>query len=180
MKLSIISKSDISSSTWDGGKTYEYFIYPKTSSYSQKNFIFRISSATIEKQPSIFTQFDGYKRYLVMLDNDLKIQRNGSDETYSNNEIFEFNSADIIHSFSTGNDFNLMVKMDEDDFDIKVIQLKGDYRQSFIFAFAIEAVQLTLNQTEVKLDKDDLLIIENVNNEIITCVSNRKMIVGYR
>ena len=178
MNIKIISKSDLTPSIWDGGKTYEYYISPIDSSYVNRDFDFRISSATIEKTPSNFTKFGDYHRYLVMLDNDLIISRNGIDEQYSKNEIFEFDSADSIQSFSLGNDFNLMVKNDENQFHIEVKALNYDYENNLMFAFALGETMLKINQQEFKLIAGDLIIIDNQDNQIVTYLSNREMIVG--
>lgn len=50
----IIQKRNLKSSLWEGGETFEYYIYPKNSNYAARDFLFRISSATIQKrlQPS--------------------------------------------------------------------------------------------------------------------------------
>ena len=178
MNITIISKNDITPSIWDGGKTYEYFISPADSSYSNRDFDFRISSATIEKTPSDFTNFKGYHRFLVMLDNDLSIKRNNIDEHYSKHEIFEFDSADKIQSFSLGNDFNLMVRNGSKPFDLKVKSLDNTYKNKMIFAFAIQETILTINQQEVKLNENDLLLIDNEQNEAIAWFSSQELIIG--
>ena len=69
MNIHLLPKKDSKASIWSGGLTYEYMIYPETANYTNRDFVFRISSATIEKVPSEFTKFKGYHRYLVMLDN---------------------------------------------------------------------------------------------------------------
>jgi environmental stress-induced protein Ves len=38
MKYIKISKQHISPSIWDGGKTYEYFIYPPDKTYANRDF----------------------------------------------------------------------------------------------------------------------------------------------
>lgn len=60
MNIHLLPKEDNKASIWSGGLTYEYLIYPKTANYSDRNFVFRVSSATIEKVPSEFTKFKGY------------------------------------------------------------------------------------------------------------------------
>lgn len=74
MNIRLLPKKDSKASIWSGGLTYEYMIYPEIANYTDRDFLFRISSATIEKVPSEFTQFKGYYRYLVMLDNSLDIE----------------------------------------------------------------------------------------------------------
>ena len=178
MNIKIISKKDITPSIWDGGKTYEYLISPADSSYSSRDFDFRISSASIEKIPSNFTNFEGYHRYLVMLDNDLKINRNAVDESYSKNEIFEFNSEDSVQSFSLGNDFNLMVQKGGSSFDLKARMLNGAYKSKFMFVFAIQETKLKINQQEVMLNSNDLLFIDNERNADVACFSDQEVIIG--
>lgn len=178
MNFKIISKVDLLPTIWDGGKTYEYFISPADSNYSNRDFDFRISSASIEKSPSNFTRFESYQRYLVMLDADLKINRNGKEENYAQLEIFDFDSNDEIQSFSIGNDFNLMVRNGKNPFEIKAQQLNSVYRNSWMFAFAISETILKINQQDIKMNANDLLIIENEHIESITFESNQEVIFG--
>lgn len=179
MNIKIISKNEITPSIWDGGKTYEYFLSPADSSYAARNFDFRISSASIEKMPSNFTNFKGYQRYLVMLDNELKINRNGIDEEYSKNEIFQFDSGDEIQSFSMGNDFNLMVQKEGSAFDLKVTSLNNDLESSFVFIFALEETNVKINQQEFRLNVNDLLIVENQEEAKMSFFSDKNLIVGW-
>jgi environmental stress-induced protein Ves len=109
MNISLLSKKDNKPSIWSGGLTYEYIIYPKTANYTDRDFIFRISSATIEQAPSEFTKFKGYHRYLVMLNNGLDIEVNKRKKIYEKYEIMEFKSDDEVTSYTKGTDFNWMV-----------------------------------------------------------------------
>jgi environmental stress-induced protein Ves len=179
MNIKIISKNDITPSFWDGGKTYEYFISPANSNFAARDFEFRISSASIEKIPSSFTNFKGYQRYLVMLDNELKVNRNGVDEVYSEKEIFEFDSTDSIQSFSLGNDFNLMIKREGSPFDLEVKTLNNDLESSFVFIFTLEETSVKINQQEFKLNLNDLLVVENEAEIIKSFMSDKNVIVGW-
>lgn len=76
MNILLLYKKDSKASIWSGGLTYEYMIHPKTANYADRDFVFRISSATIEEVPSKFTKFKSYHRYLVMLDNCLDVEVN--------------------------------------------------------------------------------------------------------
>lgn len=176
MNFKIISKTNLLPSIWDGGKTYEYFISPADSSYTDRDFDFRISSASIEKTPSNFTRFEAYQRYLVMLDSDLKLNRNGEEDNYAQHEIFEFDSNDEIQSFSIGNDFNLMVRKGNNPFEIKVQIIDAVYRNPWIFLFAIEKTKLKINQQDINLNANDLVILENSEVEAISIGSNKEVI----
>lgn len=158
MEILKIAKQNLSPSLWDGGKTFEYFIFPTNSLYKDRDFIFRISSATIEKCPSKFTQFKGYQRYLLMLDNDLKIIRNDKDEYYSKNEIFKFSSNDEITSFSLGTDFNLMVK--EEMAEIELINGDIDLRTTIKYGFIYSCSngEVFIDGKSEAISKDDCIV----------------------
>jgi|SRR5690606_30035297 len=178
MKITHISKNTIKANSWDGGKTYEYFIYPPKSNYSERNFLFRVSTASIEKQPSRFTKFENFNRFLMMLDNDLNIQRNGVEEYYSNQEIFSFDSNDEIISYSKGSDFNLIVHQSIKD--VKVFLLKDtiNLQDFFQLLFAKEEALIKVNQQAILLQANDLLVIENTNKEEIQIHSDTTIITG--
>ena len=74
MNINLIKFSELDASKWKNGITYQYYIFPNNANYQNKDFLFRISSATIDNIPSEFTNFIGYYRYLAMLDNNLDLK----------------------------------------------------------------------------------------------------------
>lgn len=167
VQVNIINKSQIIPSEWDGGKTYEYFIYPEDAQYSKRNFLFRFSSASILKVPSRFTQFLDYHRFLVMLDQDLAILRNNQSETYLKNEIFRFESNETILSHSLGNDFNLMVSHQVNSANLIIDQQIRMDKSLFIAVFSLQETQLGINSQTFHLNQHSLLVIENKDQEEI-------------
>ncbi len=161
MKITKISKDSIIPAIWDGGETFQYYIYPTDSLYTNRDFLFRISAATITKVPSVFTKFQNYQRFLVMLDNNLNIKNNGKEESYTPNDVFRFDSDSDITSFTKGNDFNLMVSKNISKVDVFFLNDTTQLNQSFIFLFALNDTLTELNNEKINLKKDDLLLIEN-------------------
>lgn len=174
MKITKIAKADLIANEWDGGKTYEYFIYPPEAKYSERNFLFRISSASIDKVPSQFTRFENYKRYLVMLDNSLEIIRNGRAEQYEKHELFTFDSNDTITSSSVGNDFNLMVQKDVES-ELLLVKEKSTNTR-YIALFALQFCELCIEKERLKLETYDLIIIENTNRQSIEITSSETLL----
>lgn len=181
MTPQIIKKNQLTPAKWDGGLTYEYLIFPPTAVYGQRNFDFRISSAAIEKTPSVFTRFDGYTRFLVMLDNELQLTRNEISEHYAQNEVFRFNSHDAITSFSLGNDFNLMLANSSNNHKVAVSVIDNTNNNQFMAFFALTNCTFWVNQQEYSLQPYDLLFIDNSqlatitlksSNEVISCFIN--------
>lgn len=177
MNVFHFKKENIIPGVWDGGKTYEYCIFPPQSQYAERNFDFRISSASIEKSPSNFTQFEAYTRFLIMLDGRLEIIRNGKTEVFECNELFQFDSADEIQSFSIGNDFNWMVRTDK--FESKMIfdfTLHSNFY--FQFVFALTPTEVLVEEKTYFLDAFDLLVIENPERKRLAIQSAQKNWLG--
>lgn len=164
---------------WDGGRTYQYFIYPEDARYERRDFDFRISSATIEKIPSDFTRFPGYHRHLMMLDNELEVIRNGQQERYEKQEIFKFDSADKVQSFSFGNDFNLMISKASEVFSLKITEGEISGNKGLAFVFALDAVLLRINNEVHELLQNDCILIRNPERQQYLIQSDR-MLFGVR
>lgn len=177
IRIQIIQKSTLKGNVWDGGETFEYCIYPSTSSYAERNFQWRISSATIVKSPSTFTQFQHYNRHLVMLDNDLQIKRNGQLENYQPLTVFQFQSDDHILSYSLGQDYNLMVHSSITS-QATFIDTSAECKESFFFLFALQSSTILINDQEYSLSALDLVIIQNPEHESIWIKSNFSLIMS--
>lgn len=178
MKITKISKDTLIPTIWDGGETFEYYIYPENALYTNRDFLFRISAATINKVPSTFTKFNNYQRFLVMLDNDLNININGKEESYTPNDVFKFDSDSDIKSYTKGNDFNLMVSKNVEIADVFFLNDTVQLNQSFIFLYALNNTFVEVNNEIINLKKTDLLLIENNNQSDILLKTENTVLVG--
>ncbi|PVX50854.1 HutD protein [Balneicella halophila] len=109
MKIQKIT--EFKTSEWAGGSTTELFIYPPNSDYLDRNFLFRLSSATVETDKSVFSDLSGYKRYIAPLEGRLNISHDEKNfKSLAINELYTFDGA--IKTVSTGKcrDFNFMLK----------------------------------------------------------------------
>ena len=55
MEIDVKIYNTFPTSKWSGGETTELYIYPADYQYKKRDFLFRISRATIPKEKSIFT-----------------------------------------------------------------------------------------------------------------------------
>lgn len=69
MEFELITIDKANKSEWSGGETIQYYIYPQTSSYKNRNFNFRLSMAKANIDFSTYTYLPGVTRYLVSLEN---------------------------------------------------------------------------------------------------------------
>jgi len=173
MNIILLPKKDSKASIWSGGLTYEYMIYPETANYADRDFIFRISSATIEQVPSEFTKFKGFHRYLFMLDNSLDIEVNKEKKVYEKYEIMEFNSDDEVTSYTKGIDFNWMVSEKISHHKLEITNGNQNYNAEIIILFSLETTVIKINDKPYDLEPHDLLVIENPKKEnVILDISN--------
>jgi len=178
MKIRLFPKKDSTHSIWSGGLTYEYLIYPETARYGNRDFVFRISSATIEKAPSEFTKFKGYHRYLVMLDNGLDIEVNKKKKVYEKYEIMEFNSDDEVTSYTKGIDFNWMVSEKIRHHKLQIAQTNQNCNAQIILFFSLHTTVIKINEKPYHLEPYDLLVIENPKKENIMLHFSNECLYG--
>ncbi|WP_316634083.1 HutD family protein [uncultured Flavobacterium sp.] len=178
MNIQLLPKKSSKASIWSGGLTYEYMIYPKTANYTDRGFVFRISSATIEQVPSEFTKFKGYYRYLVMLDNCLDIEVNKEKKIYEKYEIMEFNSDDEVTSYTKGIDFNWMVSEKISHHKLKITNNNQICNSQIIILFSLYTTVIKINEKPYDLEPHDLLIIENQKKENIMLHFSNECLLG--
>ncbi|MFC5269289.1 HutD family protein [Adhaeribacter terreus] len=96
---------------WASGTSTEIFIHPSNGSFADRNFLFRISTATVETEESAFTFFEGITRHLMILKGELELIHEGR---YTKH-LKPFDQDTFSGEWSTRSkgkvtDFNLMLK----------------------------------------------------------------------
>ena len=71
--MEIIKPEEYAVSEWAGGKTTQLYIYPQGSEYAKRNFLLRISSATVECERSEFTSLPQVERIILPLSGSLHL-----------------------------------------------------------------------------------------------------------
>ena len=73
-------KTNFTVNDWAGGTTTELFIHPEGAEYSEMNFHYRLSTATVEVEESTFTPLPGVDRTLVVLYGQMDLKHEGHHE----------------------------------------------------------------------------------------------------
>lgn len=124
-------------STWKGGKTEQLCIVPENASLQERNFDLRISSATIDLERSEFSDFGGYRRYLMKLEGDITLLIDDKTITIKRDEAFEFMGDEKVISISKepSRDFNVIIKKDKKaDISIKENEKLNTNKGEYIFS----------------------------------------------
>ena len=179
MKINQLSASDTKITNWTQGETAEYYIYPDKCDYENNDFLFRLSSATIDNQPARFTVFIGYTRYLAMLNNKLDISINRNKTSHEKYEVIQFKSEDDTIAYATGKDFNLIIKEDIKEHGVIVDNGFFSYDNSFVIAYAIEKCEVFVGANSYLLEENDCLVIENIEKKSFELISPKKIIIAH-
>ena len=126
MKIKLLTENDYKTTLWSGGKTCQIMIYPYDADFSKKDFIWRISSATVETEKSTFTIFKDYNRYISTIEGNIKLthQNDSKDYLLKEYELHSFDGAVDTQSLGKCTDYNLMLRKNKAEADIKSISLQ--------------------------------------------------------
>ena len=137
MKTKIITKDTFKTSLWSGGTTTELYIYPENSTHKNKDFLFRLSSATVDLEQSTFTPLEGIKRFIAPIDGLLKLFHKNKSVKLAPYECYAFDGGIETTSEGKVTDFNLMLSKDvsgslESFFLEKTIKIENSKENSFL------------------------------------------------
>lgn len=111
-KLEKIVPQDFVVSEWSGGKTTQIVIEPPGALYADRDFHFRLSSATVELEESDFTSLPDYDRIIAPIEGELSLYYNGSETSVILRELecAAFDGAWETRSRGRVVDYNLMTR----------------------------------------------------------------------
>lgn len=114
MELIHLTCNDYKTSEWSGGTTMQIAIMPRDAQYSDRNFLWRISSATVDLEESDFTSLPDYHRYISTLKGNLVLSHNNGEKIrLKPYHVHSFDGGDNTHSIGSCTDFNLMLRKEQ-------------------------------------------------------------------
>lgn len=188
MKVSILKPKDFKTSNWTGGTTTELYIFPLESSYIERDFDFRISSAQIELEASTFTSLPGVNRKLMILQGEIEITH--KDKYSKILKAFEQDSfKGEWNTSSVGKclDFNVMTSGNpqSDLFSLQLsknekstIRFEKNWKTLLIFAFEGN-FEMEVNQEILVIEQGNLLVVNDLDKFefSVFALSKSKLIV---
>ena len=111
MTVTHLTPADYTTSRWSGGATTELLVRPRGAVYSQRDFLFRVSSATVELPESTFTALPDYDRLIATLEGEIDLVHDGGAPIHLRPyEVHAFDGGSATRSFGRCRDFNLMLR----------------------------------------------------------------------
>jgi uncharacterized protein len=109
MKIILKRKNELEPNLWSGGTTTQLAIFPIKSTLQERNFRFRISTATVDAEESVFTSLPGVHRILMILHGEVFLEHTGHySKTLKRGETDSFPGEWETRSRGRAIDFNLM------------------------------------------------------------------------
>ncbi|MFK4784407.1 HutD family protein [Fusobacterium sp. MFO224] len=151
----ILSENQSIISKWSGGITKQLYIYPENCEFKNRDFKFRISTATTELEESTFTSFNNMNRVISVLKGTMELNHlDHHHVTLNPYDIDRFSGNWTTHSKGKVTDFNLIINNNgKGDFYFKEItnnevhNLNFKNRISFIYAISGE---ISINDSPMK------------------------------
>jgi len=111
MEWKLLSKPDYVATSWSGGTTTQLAIAPEGAVYADRDFLWRISSATVELEHSDFTPLPDYNRFLAVLEGEIRLKIDGGEPSpLAPGRVAAFDGGVPVESWGQCVDFNLMVR----------------------------------------------------------------------
>ncbi len=173
MNIQIITAEEFNTINWTGGTSTQLYIYPAKSNYQQRDFDFRLSTATVEVEESDFTSLPEVSRKIMILDGAIEIIH----ENHYSKKLGKFDTDSFEGDWKTSSigkctDFNLMTRgnakgeisalaIEKNKATTISIDGKVDYLILYVFSGEIS---LTINQETHQLQQGNLLVITQFDN----------------
>jgi uncharacterized protein len=176
MKFTKTSAKDRTTAKWAGGTTTQLAIFPAGTEYTKFNFLFRLSTATVEVPESTFTFMPGVKRHLMILDGALDIDHKGRYKKHLPKfgyDVFDGEWPTTAKGMVT--DFNLMVR-EKSGGKLQAIALRDRQEETIAFRSKIKysgvylpegSVRIISGSNSAEMKKGDFLLCDHENEEQI-------------
>ena len=169
MTVSHLTSKDYRTSRWSGGETTELLIWPRDAVYGQRDFLFRVSSATVELNESTFTALPDYHRLIATLEGTITLCHDGGAPlTLAPYQVHAFDGGSETVSLGRCRDFNLMLRKGEATgsltaltADVTPLSVAPDRATAFALLFCAEGrCTVTVDNTVYGLSSGESLFLE--------------------
>lgn len=184
MKEKIIKKEDFVTTKWAGGETTQLAIYPEDAIFSEKDFLWRVSSATFTSTESKFSDFSGYQRYILPLEGKLSVYHEGLYSRELNRyevEYFDGSWSTFSRNTLDCRDYNFIVKSGSLA-KLQILNADDEYifkGSEIITVFSMNDFILNLCNHDIKRDINgfSLYILETDDEEKISIIKANSPII---
>lgn len=126
LHILLLTAADYVVSQWSGGTTTQIAIAPQGARYGDRDFLWRLSSATVDLDESDFTPLPDYDRLIAPLKGEMVLSHDGgAPVALSPYQVHAFDGGADTHSAGRCVDFNLMLRKGACQGKIYPVKLDG-------------------------------------------------------
>jgi len=177
MNIRRLTEEDYHVSTWSGGETRELVLSPASGDYNNRQFDYRLSSATVELNESNFSDLTGFNRDIMILEGNVTLFH---DEPTGQRvvelgplEQDSFQGKNPTKSIGTCVDFNLMYQEGyEGSLEVltQVLEQQLEPNQDYLFYSLEDFIDVSVCQhgenSSYKLTKGDSLYLSELSEPV--------------
>ena len=124
-------------SQWSGGTTTQVAIAPEGAVYADRDFLWRISSASVDLDESDFTALPDYHRWISTLKGGMTLSHEGGEKiVLAPYEVHQFDGGVDTHSWGRCTDFNLMLRKGKCQGVVRSAKIAAGQNQEIAFESA--------------------------------------------
>lgn len=183
-EIELIRKEQLQTNLWSGGTTTQLAIYPEIAIYSERNFIWRLSSARVEAEESVFTSLPGINRIIMILEGEMILEHEGHHKRLLKRFDQDSFSGDwTTKSYGKVVDFNLMMRKGCDG-GLEAIHLGEKevkdiaFDNSKGFSECTQAIYCVDGEISIQVSGEDRNIVHK-GDMIIIKAKNNNMDLGF-
>ena len=181
MRIQILRQADYTVSAWAGGVTTQLAIWPPQAQYAARSFDWRVSSAVVGAEESVFTRLPDYARHLAILDGQLRLRHNGGGElTLHPFTPHVFDGADETRSCGTCTDFNLMLRKGKAEGSLQAVLLSGvqTLEPQGADTMLLYCAEGSGTVGEISLKAEEAVLVQDVKEDTVTVTGSGKFMLA--
>lgn len=188
MNVSIFEDHHFQKSLWSGGSTTQLYIFPEDSSFTERTFEVRISTAHVEVKKSNFTSLPGVNRKLMILEGEITIShKNRYSKHLKPFDVDAFKGEWKTTAIGTCTDFNVMttgnIQSKLSSLEVTAnnnthIKLEDQWEKMFLYVLK-GSLQIEIDQKIYLLKKNNLLVVSRIDTFIfpLHAIENSQLVI---
>lgn len=190
MSMIHLTPADYVVSTWSGGTTTQVSIAPEGAVYANRDFLWRISSATVDLEKSDFTALPDYNRYIATLEGEIDVIHNQGEPIHlSPYKVHAFDGGAETRSEGRCRDFNLMLRKGACDGLLESVRVEGTVdaslcekaenaqEASLVIYLCEGCAKVEANGEAAELQKGESVLLRDAKGAKVSVVSENAVIM---
>ena len=181
MRFTHLTSKDYVVSNWSGGKTIQIAIAPEGAVYADRDFLWRVSSATADLDESDYTPLPDYERWLSVSDRPIRLQHDGGEViTLNPYGIHCFDGGAATRSWGRCVDFNLMLRKGKAEGSLQAVLLSGGQplEPQGADTMLLYCAEGSGTVGEISLKAEEAVLVQDVKEDTVTVTGSGKFMLA--